>query len=161
MFFFLIQVYQLKILVALRKLFLLQRSGLLPKLPKGVVFPAVVAGLEGIGRGQDRESLIMFLTTVSQALGPERLMKFVHPDEAIKRLAAAQGIDTLKLIKTAQEQQAETQTQQQTAMNQAMVNQLGQLSKAPMVDPSKNPEALAALKNATTNQQQQQSAPQP
>jgi hypothetical protein len=144
-----------------RKLFLLQRSGDLPKLPKGIVFPTVIAGLEGIGRGQDRESLMMFLSTISQALGPETLMKFIHPDEAVKRLAAAQGIDTLNLIKTKDEQTTELQAQQQQAMNQSMVNQLGQLSKAPMVDPTKNPEALDALRNATTNQQQQQPAPIP
>ena len=31
----------------------------------------------------------MFAGTVAQTLGPEALMQFVNPDEAIKRLAAA------------------------------------------------------------------------
>lgn len=137
-----------------RKLFLLQRGGDLPKLPKGIVFPTVIAGLDGIGRGQDRESLMMFLQTVGQSLGPEMLMKFIHPDEAIKRLAAAQGIETLKLIKTPQEQAADMQAAQAQAMQASMVNQMGELAKAPMVDPSKNPEVIDSLKNAASNAQQ-------
>jgi hypothetical protein len=134
-----------------RKLFTLQRSGDLPKLPKGIVFPTIIAGLEGIGRGQDRESLIMFLQTVGQALGPEMLMKFIHPDEAIKRLAASQGIDTLKLIKTTEEQNGEMQKAQAQAMQGTLMQQAGSLAKAPMMDPSKNPEALDALRNVSQN----------
>jgi hypothetical protein len=84
-----------------RKLFTLQRSKELPQLPKGIVYPTIIAGLEGIGRGQDRESLMMFLQTISQALGPEAMAQYIDPEEAVKRLAAAQGIDTLKLVKTA------------------------------------------------------------
>lgn len=137
-----------------RKLFLLQRSGDLPKLPKGVVFPTVIAGLDGVGRGQDRESLMMFLSTVAQSLGPEMVMKFIHPDEAIKRLAASQGIDTLSLIKTKEEQAAEMQSQQAQAMQGSMVNQMGDLAKAPLLDPSKNPEALDSIRNVTSNLQE-------
>lgn len=130
-----------------RKLFILQRSGILPKLPKGVVFPTVIAGVEGIGRGQDRESLIIFLQTISQALGPEMMAKFINPEEAIKRLAAAQGIDTIKLVKTAEEMSADKQQAQQQMVNQTMLNQVGDLAKAPLLDPSKNPEATDAVRN--------------
>jgi hypothetical protein len=130
-----------------RKLFVLQRSKILPKLPKGVVFPTVIAGIEGVGRGQDRESLMMFLQTVSQALGPEAMVKFVDPEEAIKRLAAAQGIDTVKLVKTAdQRQQEEQQMRQQMAQGQ-LLGQAGQLAKAPMMDPDKNPGVMDAIQN--------------
>jgi hypothetical protein len=134
-----------------RKLFTLQRAGDLPKLPKGIVFPTIIAGLEGIGRGQDRESLMMFLQTIGQSLGPEMLMKYIHPDEAIKRLAASQGIDTLRLVKTQQEQAAEMQAAQAQAMQGSLINQAGNLAKAPMLDPSKNPEALDSLRNVSEN----------
>ena len=137
-----------------RKLFILQRSGILPKLPKGVVFPTVIAGVEGIGRGQDRESLIIFLQTISQALGPEMMAKFINPEEAIKRLAAAQGIDTIKLVKTADEMVADKQQMQQQLMNQTMLNQVGELSKAPLLDPTKNPEATDAVRNLIGASQQ-------
>lgn len=130
-----------------RKLFVLQRSGVLPKLPKGVVFPTVIAGIEGIGRGQDRESLMMFLQTISQALGPEAMMRFINPEEAIKRLAAAQGIDPIQLIKTAQERQTEMQQQQAQAAQMSLMGQAGQLVKAPVMDPDKNPGVTEALQN--------------
>ena len=35
----------------------MKRAKVLPDLPKGLVLPTVVAGLNGIGRGQDRQSL--------------------------------------------------------------------------------------------------------
>jgi hypothetical protein len=137
-----------------RKLFVLQRSGVLPKLPKGVVFPTVIAGIEGIGRGQDRESLMMFLQTVSQSLGPEAMMKFVNPEEAIKRLAAAQGIDPLQLIKTAEERQQEDQQARQQMAQASLMNQAGQLAKAPMMDPDKNPGVMEAMQNTVDGIQQ-------
>ena len=130
-----------------RKLFILQRSNILPKLPKGVVFPTVIAGIEGIGRGQDRESLMMFLQTISQALGPEAMVRFINPEEAIKRLAAAQGIDPIQLIKTAEERQTEMQQQQAQAAQMSLMGQAGQLVKAPVMDPEKNPGVVDALQN--------------
>ena len=130
-----------------RKLFVLQRSKILPKLPKGVVFPTVIAGIEGVGRGQDRESLMMFLQTVSQALGPEAMVKFVDPEEAIKRLAAAQGIDTVKLVKTAEQRQQEEQQMRQQMAQGTLLGQAGQLAKAPMMDPDKNPGVMEAMQN--------------
>ena len=132
-----------------RKMFVLQRSGVLPKLPKGVVFPTVIAGIEGIGRGQDRESLMMFLQTVSQSLGPEA----INPDEAIKRLAAAQGIDPLQLIKTAEERDNEMKQAQQQQAQAAMMNQASDFAKSPLMDPAKNPaaaETLANIQNVVT-----------
>jgi hypothetical protein len=137
-----------------RKLFVLQRSKELPQLPKGIVFPTIIAGLEGIGRGQDRESLMMFLGTISQALGPEAMAKYIDPEEAVKRLAAAQGIDTLKLVKTADERNAEMQKAQQMNMSNSLMGQAGQLVKAPMMDPTKNPGAIEALQNVVNTAQQ-------
>ena len=122
-----------------RTLLILQRNNTLPKLPKDVVTPQIVAGVNALGRGQDRESLTQFVMTISQTLGPEALMKFINPSEAIKRLATAQGIDVLNLVKTEQQMQEEAQQQQQQATQQAMVEQAGQLAGAPMFDPSKNP----------------------
>jgi hypothetical protein len=149
-----------------RKLFTLQRSKELPQLPKGIVYPTIIAGLEGIGRGQDRESLMMFLQTISQALGPEAIAQYIDPEEAVKRLAAAQGIDTFKLVKTADMRQQEQQKAQQMQMTQSLMGQAGQLAKAPMMDPTKNPDSIEALQNVVnstaqaTGQGQPQPAPQ-
>ena len=155
-----------------RKLSVLQRSGEVPKLPKGIVFPTVIAGLEGVGRGQDRESLMMFLQTISQSLGPEAMMKYINPDEAVKRLAAAQGIDILNLVKTQQQQNAEMQQMQRQQALQSLTEQAGQFAGTPLMDPSKNPQALDGIQQTLQNlggtgilpgaqQQQQQPAPTP
>ena len=109
-----------------RTLLVLQRSGQLPKIPKDMVRPSIVAGVNALGRGQDRESLTAFVTTIAQTLGPEALMKYISPSEAIKRLAAAQGIDVLNLVKTEEQLQQEMQQQQAQAAQQSLVEQAGQ-----------------------------------
>jgi len=125
-----------------RTLLVLQRSKELPNIPKDLVRPQIVAGVNALGRGQDRESLTGFITTIAQTLGPEALMQFINPSEAIKRLAAAQGIDVLNLVKTEQQLQQEMMQQQQVAAQQSLIDQAGQMVNAPLVDPSKNPQLL-------------------
>jgi hypothetical protein len=143
-----------------RKLNVMQRDGEIVRLPKGLVRPTIVAGINALGRGQDRESLTAFLTTIAQTLGPEALTKYVSPDEAIKRLATSQGIDILNLIKTMEQQQSEMQQQMGMQKEMAMVNQTAALAKAPLFDPSKNPEAQnlfngqAGSEQAPTGQEQ-------
>ena len=124
-----------------RTLLVLNRNNTLPKLPKDIVRPKIVAGVNALGRGMDREALTMFVTTVAQTLGADALMKFINPSEAIKRLAASQGIDTLNLIKTEEQLQQEMQAAQQQQMQASIVDQAGQLAGTPMMDPSKNPDA--------------------
>ena len=125
-----------------RTLLVLQRSNEIPKLPKDVVRPTIVAGVNALGRGQDRESLTQFIGTIAQTLGPEALMQYINAQEAIKRLAAAQGIDILNLVKTEEQIQAEMQQAQQAQAQQAMVEQAGQMASSPLMDPSKNEQLL-------------------
>ena len=128
-----------------RILMVLQRSGQLPKIPKDLVRPTIVAGVNALGRGQDRESLTNFITTIAQTMGPEAIMKYVDPSEYIKRLAAAQGIDTLNLVKTEQQMQGDMQQQMGMAQQQELTKQTGQIMSSPMMDPSKNPEAMEMM----------------
>ena len=72
--------------------------------------------------------------TIAQTLGPEALMKYINPTEVIKRLAAAQGIEALNLIKSEQQLQQEMQQAQQDQIGESLVNQAGQIAKAPMVE---------------------------
>jgi hypothetical protein len=127
-----------------RTLLILQRSKEIPSIPKDLVRPQIVAGVNALGRGQDRESLTQFVGTIAQTLGPEALMKYINPSEAIKRLAAAQGIDVLNLVKTEQEMAQEQQQQQQMAAQQSLMDQAGQMANAPLVDPTKNASLNAA-----------------
>ena len=131
-----------------RKLLVLQRENRLPKIPKDLVQPTIVAGINALGRGQDRESLTMFFTTIAQTLGPEALMQYVNPDEAIKRLAAAQGIDVLNLVRSVEDIQAEQQQAQEAAREQSVLDQSSALLSSPMMDPSKNPAAAQTFNNA-------------
>ena len=134
-----------------RTLLILQRSNQIPRLPKDIVRPKIVAGINSLGRGQDNESLTRFIGTVAQTLGPDALMKYIDPSEAIKRLAAAQGIDVLNLVRTAEQLEQMKQASQQDMTNKSLVDQAGQLAGTPLMDPEKNPEiaeqAAAALSN--------------
>ena len=124
-----------------RKLLVLQRSGQLPRIPKDLVNPTIVAGINALGRGQDRESLTAFIMTIAQTLGPEALMQYINADEAIKRLAAAQGIDVLNLVKSIDQIQEENQAAAEQQQEMAMMQQAGQMLKSPLADPTKNPMA--------------------
>jgi hypothetical protein len=128
-----------------RKLSVMQKTNAIPRLPKGLVTPTIVAGVNALGRGQDRESLATFLTTLTQTLGPEVMQKEINTNEAVKRYAASMGIDVLNLIKTMGEQKQQQQTQMAQAKEMELVKQTGQLASTPLMDPSKNPDALTML----------------
>ena len=83
-------------------------------------------------------------------MGPEAIMQYINPDELIKRLAAAQGIDVLNLVKSMEEIQQEQQQAQQQQMEQIAMEQAPNMAKAPMLDPSKNPELAAQLQGGET-----------
>ena len=132
-----------------RTLLVLQRSNEIPKLPKEYVRPRIVAGVNQLGRGQDAQALTQFMGTVAQTLGPEAILKYVNPGEAIKRLAASQGIDVLNLVKTEEQLQQEMQQQQQMQTQQELVKQAGQFASTPMMDSSKDPEAKDRIEGLT------------
>ena len=125
-----------------RKLSVFQKTGEIPRIPKGMVKPIIVAGINALGRGQDVQALGSFLQTIAQTMGPEAIQQFINPDEVIKRLAAAQGIDVLNLVKSVQDIQQQQQQQAQQAAEMEAIKGAPNMMKAPMLDPSKNP-ALA------------------
>lgn len=114
-----------------RKLAVMQRSNEIPKIPTDLVKPMIVAGVNAVGRGQDTQTLGLFLQTISQTMGPEAIQQYINPEELIKRLATSQGIDTLNLVKSPQQVQGEAQQSQQQAAQQeqnlAMTKQASQL----------------------------------
>ena len=126
-----------------RIMLVLSRTQQIPKLPKDLVRPKIVAGINSLGRGQDREALTTFIGTIAQTLGPEALLKYVDPSEAIKRLAASQGIDVLNLIKSPETMEAEMQQQQAMAAQQQLVKQAGSIASSPLMDPTKNAQGLS------------------
>tara|TARA_R100001086_G_scaffold241547_1_gene168543 strand:- start:992 stop:2632 length:1641 start_codon:yes stop_codon:yes gene_type:complete len=129
-----------------RTLHILQRNKELPKIPKDVVKPQIIAGVNALGRSSDQEALVMFAQSLSQTVGPELMVKHIDPGEYIKRLAAAQGIDALNLIKSPETMQQEKQVQQQDFQTQQLAENVGSFANSPMADPSKNP-AIGRLLN--------------
>tara|TARA_Y100000401_G_scaffold55468_1_gene43799 strand:- start:285 stop:695 length:411 start_codon:yes stop_codon:yes gene_type:complete len=133
----------------------LTRSKKIPSVPSNLVKPTIVAGINALGRGQDRDSLIQFITTIAQTMGPEALQQFVNPDEAIKRLAAAQGIDILNLVKSMEERNQDQEQAMQAQQAMSLTDQAGKLAGSPLMDPSKNPELNETIAQAATAQQPQ------
>jgi len=125
-----------------RKLSEAQRYGEIPRLPKKLVKPAIVAGINAIGRGQDRESLGQFLTIIAQTMGPEAINQFINSDEVIKRLAAAQGIDVLNLVRSMDDVKQDQAAQMEQQMQMQQMKNLPQMMSAPVFDPSKNPDVI-------------------
>ena len=125
-----------------RKLSVFQKTGDIPRIPKGMVKPIIVAGINSLGRGQDVQALGSFLQTIAQTMGPEAITTYINPEEVIKRLAAAQGIDVLNLVKSMQEVQEEQQQAAAAQAEQAAIEGTPALMKSPLMDPTKNPQLL-------------------
>ena len=136
-----------------RRMHLLTQSGKVPKLPDDVVGISIITGLQGLGRGQDKEKLLEFITVMAQALGADVMRQYVNLDEAIKRLATSIGIETEGLIKSGEQIAAE----QQQAQQQELVRSLGSAAVgSPLLDPKKQAEAGLLQQQMDSNAQQQE-----
>ena len=136
-----------------RRMHLLVRSGKVPKLPDDIVGISIITGLQGLGRGQDKEKLIEFITTMAQALGADVMRQYINLDEAIKRLATSIGIETDTLIKSSEQIAQE----QQAAQQQELIRSLGSAAVgSPLLDPKKQAEAGLISQQIDNNAQQQE-----
>jgi hypothetical protein len=128
-----------------RKLSVFQKAGDIPRIPKKLVKPTIVAGINSLGRGQDVQALGEFLGTIAQTMGPEAIATYINPEEVVKRLAAAQGIDVLNLVKSMEEVQGQQQQQMQQEQDLEMTKQTAAMAGTPMMDPTKNPELMQEM----------------
>jgi len=135
-----------------RTLFMLQQRGQLPKIPKDLVRPTVVAGVNALGRGQDYQSLTQFITTIAQTMGPEAIQRYIDPAEYIKRLATAQGIDVLNLVKTQEQLQQEMQEQMQMQQQQELTKQAAAMQKVQVDQQKADVESAQALAETQGNE---------
>jgi len=136
-----------------RRMHLLVRSGKVPQLPDDIVGISIITGLQGLGRGQDKEKLIEFITTMAQALGADVMRQYINLDEAIKRLATSIGIETDTLIKSGEQIAQE----QQAAQQQELIRSLGSAAVgSPLLDPKKQAEAGLISQQIDNNAQQQE-----
>jgi hypothetical protein len=91
-------------------------------------------------------------------MGPESLQSLINPEEAIKRLAAASGIDVLNLVKSMDdlEKQKAQNLEQQKQLE--ITKQVGQLAATPLMDPTKNPEAINLINGQSNAQSPEESS---
>ena len=137
-----------------RRMHMMVRSGKVKALPEKLVKPKIVTGIQGLGRGNDRNKLIEFIGTVAQALGPDVMRQFVNVDEAVKRLATSIGIDTNNLIKSQEQIAAE----QQQAQQQQLIQSLGPAALgSKLLDPKNNAQAQQLTEELNANQEQGES----
>ncbi len=108
-----------------RLLATMSRQKKLPKIPKDLIQPAIVTGIDALGRGHDLNKLDVYLQGIGQTLGPEAISKYVNLREYMERRAAALGIDIEGLVKSEQQLQAEQQQQQQMMAMQQATQSLG------------------------------------
>ena len=105
------------------KLDMLKQQKLLPNLPKELVKTKIIVGMEALGRASDRLRLLQFMSDLANTLGADRLAQHINLDDAIKKFAVANGIDTGGLIKSQEQIQQEAQAQQQQQFaNQALAD---------------------------------------
>ncbi len=88
----------------------------IPRLPKNIVTPQIITGLEALGRGHDLRRLDAFLAGLRDLFGPDALAQEVHIGDYLKRRAAALGVDPKGLIKTPEEKEQEAQARMQQMM---------------------------------------------
>lgn len=136
---------ELQLPLVRRLMHVLHKQRKLPAFPKSsqggkdLVNPRPVTGLEAIGRGDDRNKLVEFITTAQQVLGPEIMAKYINVDEALRRLAASNSIDTTNLVKSKEQLQGEAAqaaaAQQQQSQQEMITNAL---SSPAMAQAAKN-----------------------
>lgn len=98
----------------------MEKKGDMPKIPRDKITPAIVTGIEALGRGNDLNRLDVYLTGIAQVLGPEAISKYVNIREYMNRRASALGINTENLVRSEEEIAAADQQAQQQAMMQQM-----------------------------------------
>ena len=90
-------------------------------MPKRLVKPTIVTGLEALGRGHDLNKLDTFVAGAIQILGPE-FPTYVNMSDYLKRRATSIGIDDDGLVRSQEEIEAMKQQQQQM---EAMMSMAG------------------------------------
>lgn len=109
-----------------RLLYILQRGGDAPDLPK-TVQPMIVTGFEAMGRNHSANKLRAWMSDMSGIYGPQILSQITDPNEVGKRLGDSYGIEAMdQLLKAPEVQQQE---QQQGAMQQAAMSAAPHIAK--------------------------------
>ncbi len=100
----------------------------LPKLPKGIIKPAIVTGLEALGRGHDLTKY-QTLFGVLGPLGGEVILQHFNISDLITRVGTSLGIDMNGLVKTPEQMQQEREQAMQAQQQQLMADTAGRMAE--------------------------------
>jgi hypothetical protein len=119
----------------------LAKAQRIPELPP-TVKPAVVTGLQALGRNHELNRLMTFASAATSLLGEAAVREF-DANKVMRKIATSTGIDPSEVLKSPEQRQAEEAAAQQ----QAMVERLG-------------PEVIRARAQQQPQQQEAPNAPQ-
>ncbi len=88
----------------------LELDGLIPSLPSGVIKPTITTGVDALGRNDTLQQLVQAMSILGQM--PEAA-QYIAWDAVAKEVLANTGIETLGLIKSDKQLQADAEQQQQ------------------------------------------------
>ena len=104
-----------------RLLDIMQSGKELPPLPKDILKPIIVTGIDALGRGHDLNKYKTFMTVLKE-LGPEVVAKYINMGDLITRIGTATMIDMAGLVKSEQDLAAEMQQAQQMQMQSKIMD---------------------------------------
>lgn len=102
----------------------MQKKGKIRKLPKGVVRPVVITGLDALGRGNELNKLDTFVQGIGQTFGPQAIAQYLNVTGFMSARAAALGLDVAGIVKSPEQVQQEQQAAQQQAAQQQIAPHL-------------------------------------
>lgn len=96
----------------------LTKQGKYPQLPKGVINPEIITGLDGLGRTTDIMKLDQVFSGAEQLFGPQAVAEYANVGAYLSRRAASMSVDIDGVIRSEQDVQAARQAAQQAALEQ-------------------------------------------
>jgi len=93
----------------------------LPKLPDDLVKPAIVTGIDALGRGSDLDKLREFTASVQELLGPQAVATYINPSGLLSRMAASMSLESEGIVRSSDEIQQIQQQEAQQAQAQAAI----------------------------------------
>lgn len=97
-----------------------EAKGTIRKLPKKLVRPTIVTGLEALGRGHEANRLKGWFGDLAGMVGPEQAAAVIQLDELARRLGNAYSVDLKGLVKTPEDLAAEQQQAQMAQLTESL-----------------------------------------
>ena len=97
-----------------------------PEFPNGFIRPAIVTGLEAIGRTSDAEKLRGYVQAIGEDLGKEAVERYIDVTDYCTQLATGMGLDGYEgLVKSPERIAEEDASNQKNQVGSQMIDKLG------------------------------------